>query len=69
MSDDDQTESYYDALGVDPNASKDEIREAYRDRLSEAQADVTNAETAKRGRWRSPARREPAIRSSPRTRA
>jgi RDD family/DnaJ domain len=48
VSDDDQIESYYDALGVDPNASKDEIRDAYRDRLSEAQADVTNAETAKR---------------------
>lgn len=45
---DDQEQSHYEALGVDPNASKDEIREAYRERLSEAQAEVTDAETAKR---------------------
>lgn len=45
---DDQEQSLYEALGVDPNASKDEIRGAYRERLSEAQADVTDAETAKR---------------------
>ncbi len=45
---DDQEQSYYDVLGVDPNASKDEIREAYRERLGEAQAAVTDAETAKR---------------------
>ena len=49
MSDgDDQEQSHYDALGVDPNASKDEIRDAYRERLAEAQADVTDAETARR---------------------
>ena len=48
MSDDEQEQSHYDVLGVDPNASKDEIREAYRERLAEAQADVTDAETAKR---------------------
>jgi curved DNA-binding protein CbpA len=48
VSDDEQEQSHYDVLGVDPNASKDEIREAYRDRLAEAQAEVTDAETAKR---------------------
>lgn len=45
---DDQEQSSYDVLGVDPNASKDEIRDAYRARLSEAQSAVTDAETAKR---------------------
>jgi hypothetical protein len=45
---DDQDQSHYDVLGVDPNASKDEIRDAYRERLTEAQADVTSAETARK---------------------
>lgn len=45
---DDQVQSHYDVLGVDPNASKDEIRAAYRARLTEAQAAVAEAETAKR---------------------
>jgi len=43
-----EDESNYDVLGVAPNATKDEIRDAYRERLSEAQADVTREETAKR---------------------
>jgi len=43
-----EDESNYDVLGVEPSASKDEIREAYRERLTAAQADVTTAETAKR---------------------
>jgi uncharacterized RDD family membrane protein YckC len=45
---DDQGQNHYEVLGVDPNASKDEIRDAYRERLSEAQNAVTDAETAKR---------------------
>jgi curved DNA-binding protein CbpA len=43
-----EDENNYDVLGVAPNSSKDEIREAYRERLLEAQADVTKEETAKR---------------------
>lgn len=43
-----EDESNYDVLGVEPSATKDEVREAYRERLAEAQAEVTNAETAKR---------------------
>lgn len=41
-------ESNYEVLGVEPTATKDEIREAYREHLTEAQAAVANAETAKR---------------------
>jgi uncharacterized RDD family membrane protein YckC len=41
-------ESHYDVLGVEPSATKDEIRDAYRERLADAQAEVTEAETAKR---------------------
>lgn len=43
-----EAENNYEVLGVEPSASKDEIREAYRERLTEAQAAVTDAETAKR---------------------
>jgi len=43
-----EDESNYDVLGVAPNASKDQIRDAYREQLSEAQAGVTREETAKR---------------------
>jgi uncharacterized RDD family membrane protein YckC len=43
-----EDESNYDVLGVASNASKDEIRDAYREQLSEAQAGVTREETAKR---------------------
>jgi uncharacterized RDD family membrane protein YckC len=43
-----EDESNYDVLGVEPSASKDEIRDAYRERLAAAQADVTREETAKR---------------------
>jgi uncharacterized RDD family membrane protein YckC len=46
LSDDELT--HYEVLDVDPGASKDEIREAYRRELSTAQSQVTNAETAKR---------------------
>jgi uncharacterized RDD family membrane protein YckC len=46
VSDDELT--HYEVLDVDPGASKDEIREAYRRELSTAQSQVTNAETAKR---------------------
>ena len=43
-----EDESNYDVLGVASNASKDQIRDAYREQLSEAQAGVTREETAKR---------------------
>ena len=43
-----EDETNYDVLGVASNASKDEIRDAYREQLSEAQAGVTREETAKR---------------------
>jgi uncharacterized RDD family membrane protein YckC len=46
VSDDDLT--HYEVLDVDPGASKDEIRDAYRRELTTAQSQVTNAETAKR---------------------
>ena len=41
-------ESNYEVLGVLPNASKDEIRDAYRERLADAQGGVTREETAKK---------------------
>jgi uncharacterized RDD family membrane protein YckC len=41
-------ETNYDVLGVEPSATKDEIRDAYRERLASAQAEVTREETAKR---------------------
>ena len=43
-----EDETNYDVLGVEPSATKDEIRDAYRERLASAQADVTREETAKR---------------------
>jgi uncharacterized RDD family membrane protein YckC len=43
-----EDESNYDVLGVASNASKDQIRDAYREQLAEAQAGVTREETAKR---------------------
>ena len=46
MSDEDLT--HYEVLGVESSASKDEIREAYRQELATAQSQVTNAETAKK---------------------
>jgi curved DNA-binding protein CbpA len=46
VSDDELT--HYEVLGVEPSASKDEIRAAYREELATAQAQVTNAETAKK---------------------
>ncbi len=45
---DDNGQSYYDVLGVEPTASKEEIREAYRAELMSAQAQVADAETAKK---------------------
>jgi len=43
-----EDETNYDVLGVASNASKDQIRDAYREQLLEAQAGVTREETAKR---------------------
>jgi curved DNA-binding protein CbpA len=43
-----EDETNYDVLGVEPNASKEEIRAAYRERLADAQAAVTREETAKK---------------------
>jgi uncharacterized RDD family membrane protein YckC len=42
------SDTHYEVLGVDPGSTKDEIRDAYRERLLEAQAAVTREETAKR---------------------
>ncbi len=41
-------QNYYGILGVDPTAAKEEIREAYRRELTNAQSLVTDAETAKK---------------------
>ena len=41
-------DTHYEVLGVLPGSTKDEIRDAYREQLTEAQADVTREETAKR---------------------
>jgi curved DNA-binding protein CbpA len=43
-----EDESHYEVLGVEPGATKDEIRDAYREQLADAQGAVTDAETAKR---------------------
>jgi uncharacterized RDD family membrane protein YckC len=41
-------DTHYETLGVEPGSTKDEIRDAYRERLLDAQAAVTREETAKR---------------------
>jgi curved DNA-binding protein CbpA len=41
-------ETHYDVLGVEPSATKDEIREAYQERLSAAQEQQARAQNAKR---------------------
>ncbi|MFT4923351.1 MAG: molecular chaperone DnaJ, partial [Haloarculaceae archaeon] len=40
------TETYYDRLGVDPDAATGEIEQAYRDRLKETHPDVSDEEDA-----------------------
>lgn len=40
------TETYYDRLGVDPDASTAEVEQAYRDRLKETHPDVSDDEDA-----------------------
>jgi curved DNA-binding protein CbpA len=40
--------THYDVLGVEPSATKDEIREAYQERLSVAQEQQARAQNAKR---------------------
>lgn len=40
--------THYDVLGVEPSATKDEIREAYQERLSAAQEQQARAQNAKR---------------------
>ena len=41
-------DTHYEVLGVGPGSSKDDIRNAYREQLAEAQAEVTREETVKR---------------------
>ncbi len=41
-------DTHYEVLGVRPGSSKDVIRDAYREQLADAQAEVTREETAKR---------------------
>lgn len=45
---DEDDRTHYEVLGVDRRASKDKVREAYRDRLSDAQDDQIRALEAKR---------------------
>lgn len=46
MTDDDQT--HYDALGIDPRATKEEIRAAYQERLSDAQSAQAREQASKK---------------------
>ncbi len=41
-------DTHYEVLGVHPGASKDAVRDAYREQLADAQGAVTREETAKR---------------------
>ena len=43
-----ESDTHYEVLGVGPGSSKDAIRAAYREQLTEAQSAVTREETAKR---------------------